>query len=221
MRNDLFVHQREGVEFLTNKRVGLLAFEQGLGKTYVAIAAFELTLHRGLADRLVIVCPNSLKRNWMAEFQKFAPSISVELAEGAPKRRRETFHSSVARVLITSYETARAETTAMLAFVQRQRSVLVLDESHSAKNWHSLTSTAMRLIAPHCKFRWLLSGTPVTNTATDLYTQLSIVEGGGNSLGSMESFKARLEADPSASFASGVIERLVLPENEGGVFGSS
>lgn len=207
---ELLNHQAEGVEFLTKGAVGLLAFEQGLGKTLVAIEAFNRLLAEGQAERMLVICPNSLKRNWVAEFEKFAPKISVDVAEGTPKRRRAIFRESSASVIITSYETARAETTSLLALAQRKRTVLVLDESHATKNWKSQTSTAARAVAPYCHFRWLLSGTPVTNTATDLYTQLEIIEAGKGSLGSIETFKARLEDDPSASFAQSVIDRLVL-----------
>lgn len=210
MAFELLEHQHEGVGFLTGRDAGLLAFEQGLGKTFVAIEAFRTLVREGRADRMLVVCPNSLKRNWVAEFEKFAPEVSVDVAEGTPRSRRTTFRGSRAQVIVTSYETARAETTALLALAQRQRTVLVLDESHAAKNWHSLTSTAARTIAPYCEFRWLLSGTPVTNTATDIFTQVEIIAPGRGLLGSLESFKARLDADPNATFARDVIDRLVL-----------
>lgn len=207
---DLLAHQEEGVDFLTGQGVGLLAFEQGLGKTFVAIEAFRRLLESGRADRLLVVCPNSLKRNWVAEFGKFAPHVTVEIVEGPPKVRRSAFRATRARVVVTSYETARAETTALIALCQRQRTALVLDESHAAKNWKSLTSTAMRAVAPHAAFRWLLSGTPVTNTAEDLHTQVEILEPGKASLGSAEVFKAMLEDDPTAKFAQATFDRLIL-----------
>jgi SNF2 family DNA or RNA helicase len=210
MSFQLLQHQREGVDFLIERGAGLLAFEQGLGKTFVAIEAFRALLDSDGADRMLVICPNSLKRNWLAEFNKFAPGVSAEIAEGSPKKRRMVFRESRARVLVTSYETARTETTALLAFAQRQRTVLVLDESHAAKNWRSQTSAAARAVAPRCAFRWLLSGTPVTNTALDLFTQVDIIEPGQKSLGSLETFSALLEEDPGASFAKDVIERVVL-----------
>ena len=210
MAFDLLNHQREGVDFLTGQDGGLLAFEQGLGKTFVAIEAFRRVLEAGRADRLLVVCPNSLKRNWVAEFGKFAPHVSVDVVEGTPKVRRAAFRATRARVLVTSYETARAETTALIALCQRHRTALVLDESHAAKNWKSLTSAAMRAVAPHAAFRWLLSGTPVTNTATDLHTQVQILEPGKASLGSTEVFKAMLEDDPRATFAQATFDRLIL-----------
>ena len=207
---ELLKHQAEGVDFLTNQKVGLLAFEQGLGKTLVAIEGFRRLLDNGSADRLLVVCPNSLKRNWVAEIEKFAPSLSVVIAEGQPKVRRATFRQTRARVVITSYETARSETTSLLALAERQRTVLVLDESHATKNWRSQTSSAARTIAPYCRYRWLLSGTPITNKATDLFTQIEIIEPGRSLLGSFESFTARLEDDPNASFAKDVFDRLIL-----------
>jgi SNF2 family DNA or RNA helicase len=67
--------------------------------------------------------------------------------------------------------------------------VLVLDESHWVKNRQSLTSTAARHFAPRCAYRWLLTGTPVTNTAADLHAQIGIVAD-GRPLGSFEAFVA-------------------------------
>jgi SNF2 family DNA or RNA helicase len=210
MALELMDHQREGVEFLLSERRGLLAFEQGLGKTLVAIDAFRQLKITKEADRMLVICPNSLKRNWVAEIAKFAPSLSVDIAEGKPRQRRSTFANSVADVVITSYETARAEVTALLAFASVNRTILVLDESHAAKNWKSQTSTAMRQVAPQCEFRWLLSGTPVTNSPADLHTQIQIIAPDEGVLGSLESFLAEVEIDPTASFAKPALDRLVL-----------
>jgi SNF2 family DNA or RNA helicase len=210
MTVELMEHQREGVAFLTGERRGLLAFEQGLGKTLVAIDSFRRLREAGTADRMLVICPNSLKRNWIAEIAKFAPTLTVAIAEGVPKARRQVFAASASEVVVTSYETARAEVTSILAFTDTHRTVLVLDESHAAKNWKSLTSTSVRHFAPRCKYRWLLSGTPVTNTPADLYTQIEIVAPGERSLGSLETFLAQIEEDPSARFAKPVLDRLVM-----------
>jgi SNF2 family DNA or RNA helicase len=207
---ELMNHQRIGIDFLTGSHAGLLAFEQGLGKTLVAIDAFRRLFAARETDKLLVICPNSLKRNWVSELTKFAPELKVDIAEGTPKERRRILGASTAHVLITSYETARGEVTAVLAFVQRQRTVMVLDESHAAKNWRSLTSTAARHFAPHCQFRWLLSGTPVTNTPADLYTQVEILAPGQRLLGSEDSFLATVEANPDADDLKRVFDRLIL-----------
>lgn len=207
---ELMAHQREGIDFLIGGRSGLLAFEQGLGKTLVAIDAFRRVWAAREADRLLVVCPNSLKRNWVAEFSKFAPEFTVEIAEGPPRVRRAILLKSKANVVITSYETARAEVAAIQAFAQRQATALVLDESHATKNWKSQTSTATRQFSPYCKFRWLLSGTPVTNSPADIYSQVEILAPGEHLLGSLDSFLSTMESDPKAGFAKKTFDRLIL-----------
>ncbi len=195
---NLMGHQQEGIDFLIGGRKGLLAFEQGLGKTLVAIEAFRRVKLEGSAGRLLVICPNSLKRNWVAEVEKFAPELTTEIVEGTPRNRRQAFSKTKADVVITSYETARTEITAILALLSRKPTVIVLDESHAAKNWRSLTSTAIRHLAPACAFRWLLSGTPVTNKPSDLFTQVEIIAPGESRLGSLEVYLYNVEADPES-----------------------
>ncbi|MFN3213020.1 MAG: DEAD/DEAH box helicase [Henriciella sp.] len=210
MTYKLLHHQEEGAEFLTGQSGGLLAFEQGLGKTLVAIDAFSTLLFRNKVEQMLVVCPNSLKRNWKAEIEKFAPQLTVAIAEGSPKRRRAIFHQPDARVIVTSYETSRSEVTAILALLQRRRSVLVLDESHATKNQSSQTSIAAQEFAPYALYRWLLSGTPVTNTATDLHTQIGIIRPGRNPLGTVESFSATLDSRPDDPRIRSVVDELIL-----------
>jgi SNF2 family DNA or RNA helicase len=182
-------HQEEGVTFLTRNKGGLLAFEQGLGKTLVAIRAFELLLSEGRVDAILVICPNSLKRNWAAEFSKFAPNIATAIIAGPPKVRRRALAEVIVPAAIISYETARAEISGVLALLGRRRTILVLDESHAVKNRLSLTSIAVQHFAPRCEFRWLLTGTPVTNAAADLYTQVNLVAT-AKPLGNFDSFMA-------------------------------
>lgn len=207
---ELMRHQHEGVDFLLGRGSGLLAFEQGLGKTLVAIESFRRLWNRGDADRLLVMCPNSLKRNWAAELGKFAPELVWTIVEGSPRARRRLFAEVSSPVVITSYETARTEITAILALLGRGRTVMVLDESHAAKNRRSLTSTAARHFAPRCTHRWLLSGTPVTNSPADLHTQVGIVAPGDpHPLGSAEVFVS--EAEPGRSGGRSRIAERVAP----------
>jgi len=185
----LMAHQKEGVAFLTARKTGLLAFEQGLGKTLVAIKAFAAVRQQGRADALLVICPNSLKRNWAVEFARFQSDIEVAIVEGPPRSRRRALSEVTVPVVILSYETARTEVPSVLALLARRRTVLVLDESHAVKNRASLTSIAAQHFAPRCEYRWLLSGTPVTNSAADLWAQVGIIAA-GQPLGTFESFMA-------------------------------
>jgi SNF2 family DNA or RNA helicase len=197
----LMAHQEEGVQFLLGRKSGLLAFEQGLGKTFIAIEAFRRLFESGMADRLLVICPNSLKRNWVHEVAKFAGHLRTEIVEGSPKERRRLFSSVKAPVVIVSYDTARAEVAGVLSVMGKGRTVMVLDESHAVKNRYSLTSIATRHFAPRAEYRWLLSGTPITNTAADIYPQVNLVAS-SSPLGSYDSFVARYsEAENSEELA--------------------
>jgi len=186
-RHALMPHQEEGVAFLLARGSGLVAFEQGLGKTLVAIDAFRRLRETGSVTRLVVLCPNSLKQNWASEVQAFAPELTTEIIGGELRTRRWQMAQAKADVVIMNYELARNELPAVRAILRRAPTALVLDESHSIKNRRSLTSTTAQHLAPLTEHRWLLSGTPVTNSAGDLYAQLQVVTN-GTFLGSFDSF---------------------------------
>lgn len=175
--SQLMAHQREGVEFLLAKGSGLLAFEQGLGKTLVAIEAFRRLRADGATDAMLVICPNSLKRTWARELARFTPDIEAHIVEGGPQDRRRELAETRAPVVLVNYETARNEITTLRAFMTRQRCTLVLDESHYVKNHRSLNTVAAQHFAPLARHRWLLTGTPATNTPADIYPQLAIVAG--------------------------------------------
>lgn len=203
----LMAHQREGVAFLLGRKSGLLAFEQGLGKTLVAIEAFGQLRTKGLVDVLIVVCPNSLKRNWATEIARANPTVRVTIVSGGPMQRRALLTGRADAYLI-NYESARNEIVAIQAVMRRSRAVLVLDESHTVKNMRSLNSIAARHFAPLTDYRWLLSGTPIPNAATDVYAQLVIV-GAAEALGSFEGFVTRFgNAGEGAEQRAALAERI-------------
>lgn len=207
---ELMAHQEEGLNFLTEARSGLLAFEQGLGKTLVAIEAFQRLFAANAVDAMVVICPNSLKRTWVAELQKFARTLTVEVIDGAAKVRREVLGTSCATVFVVNYETARNEIMALRALLQRRRAVLVLDESHYIKNYRSLNTTAVQHLIPFVAYRWLLTGTPITNSPADIYPQICIVAG-GQPFGSYASFEARFGSAKEDPVAQKLLSEKIRP----------
>ena len=89
---DLFPHQRAGVKFLATARRALLADEPGLGKTAQAIRGLtQLTRDSVTSFPAMVVCPNTLKKNWKREFEKWWPGIRVLVIDGTPAKRRKQF----------------------------------------------------------------------------------------------------------------------------------
>ena len=138
---------------------------------------------------MLVVCPNSLKKTWANELQRFAPDLTWKIIEGAARQRQSQLGNTEADIVIINYEATRSELLGLRAMLKRRPWVLVLDESHSVKNIRSLTSLAARHLAPLVGHRWLLSGTPVTNRVADIYTQVHLVAD-GEPLGSYDGFLA-------------------------------
>src|SRR5204863_4681713 len=70
--------QRAGVAYALKARRTFLADEQGLGKTVQALAALEAD---GAYPALVI-CPASLKLNWLRELERWLPHRTAQAISG-------------------------------------------------------------------------------------------------------------------------------------------
>ena len=89
---DLFPHQRAGVEFLATAKRALLADEPGLGKTAQAIRGLARLYEKGEdVFPALVVCPNTLKKNWEREFAQWWPGIRVQVIGGTAVQRRKQF----------------------------------------------------------------------------------------------------------------------------------
>lgn len=87
---DLFPHQRAGVAFLATARQALLADEPGVGKTAQAIRGLKALNDKGEEIfPALVVGPNTLKKNWEREFEKWWPGVRVLAITGTATQRRK------------------------------------------------------------------------------------------------------------------------------------
>ena len=195
---DLFPHQRAGVEFLATARRALLADEPGLGKTAQAIRALKRLQDRGeQVFPALIVCPNTLKSNWEREFDKWWPGVDIQIIKGSATQRRKAFDHE-AQVYIINWESLRTHsrlksygsvalarctecgghdtkvTKARCEVHQRELNNIdfksvVADEIHRSKDPKSKQSRALWAASGNADLRFALTGTPIANTVVDLW----------------------------------------------------
>jgi len=107
---DLFPHQRAGVKFLSTAKKALLADEPGLGKTAQAIRSLKQLQFQGeQVFPSLIVCPNTLKKNWAREFKKWWPDsgLNIQVITGTAAQRRKQFEQENVDVYIINWESLR------------------------------------------------------------------------------------------------------------------
>lgn len=162
----LYPFQEEGAKFLAERKSALLADEMGLGKTIQAIIA----CNHLRANRLLIVCPASVKFNWAREISRWSGrEYNIDVVCGRYTRIREN-----ADVVIINYDLLL--TRAMQEQIKnRIFSVGIFDEAHYLKTPDAQRTQAVLLrggVASRCVFKWFLTGTPVLNRPVELFPLL-------------------------------------------------
>ncbi len=128
---------------------------------------------------MLVVCPTSLLGNWEKELHRFAPSVPVRRFHGGSRRLDDL---AVGEVVLTTYGILRREKEALGA---AGFGIVVADEAQHAKNPLSDTAKALRSIP--VKARVALTGTPVENRLTELWSILDWTTTG--LLGPLERFR--------------------------------
>lgn len=188
-------YQNEGLNWLSFLQTaglgGCLADDMGLGKTIQTLALLqhnkenylpsklsvnnsELSLFNSSETRLtsLIIVPASLIYNWENEIKRFVPGMSVYSYKGN-QRKKSTSYFQNFDIILSSYHTVRQDIELISSFSFHY---IILDESQVIKNPASmLFRTVTRLIS---EFKLVLTGTPVENSLTDLWTQLNFVNPG-------------------------------------------
>ena len=201
LRATLRPYQLDGARWLVrhyHERLGAcLADDMGLGKTLQTIAVLlyakeqlgqdqtaaaprQIDLFAPAAEdesflrplRALVVLPASLVFNWASELQKFAPSLQV-LANVGSNRIRDPRVLGRHDVLLTTYQTALRDQEILS---QLDLEYIVLDESQQIKNRQSKVFRALNAL--EARHRISLSGTPIENSLSDLWSQMQFINPG-------------------------------------------
>ncbi len=155
---------------------GCLADDMGLGKTIQTLAMLQKIKEEDLANSTrstsLIIMPTSLIYNWLNEAKKFTPQLRI-LAHTGGSRIKEVNHFIDYDIIITTYGITRIDTDIINNFYFNY---IILDESQNIKNPASKSFKAVRSLKS--RHRLILSGTPVENSVSDLWTQLTFLNPG-------------------------------------------
>ena len=159
--------------------------EPGLGKTLQSIA----TINLADAFPCLVVCPSSLKINWLREWEKFTDKKAMILTDKVRDTWTFFFQTGMHQVFIVNYESLKKY------FVQRIKKAegwtlrdvefrnsinlfksVIIDESHRCKSASTQQAKFCKGICTGKEWVIELTGTPVVNRPKDLIPQLAILD---------------------------------------------
>ena len=182
-KNKPFLHQAAYLQrFYKHAQVALFA-EMGTGKSFMLINNAAMLYDKGEINAMLIVAPKGVYRNWYSsEIPKHMPEhISYKMAcwnaspRKAEKEEMEDMLASVddLRILIMNVEAFSTEKGQQFAkmFLRITESFMAIDESTTIKNHTAKRTKAIVKIGKEAVFRRIATGSPVTKSPLDLYSQ--------------------------------------------------
>jgi superfamily II DNA or RNA helicase len=166
----LYPFQMRGVLFAASRGRTILADDMGLGKTIQAIGAAEILARRRGISRALVICPASVKHQWLTEIKRFSDRSAVVI-DGSPEQRRALYNSE-AFFKIVNYELVRRDLENVSALLP---DLIVLDEAQRIRNWETATARTIKLL--RSRYALILTGTPLENKLEELYSVVQFVDG--------------------------------------------
>ena len=161
-------HQKEAIEKLLKNNRFILADDMGLGKTTsVVISALETEV-----KKILVICPASLKINWMREFQLYTDR-EIFICEGKKYSTESDIVIMNYDIVKNFYDTKSPETSPI---IQSNFDLIVIDEAHYISNTTAIRTKLINSFAKKSKRLWLLSGTPMTSRPINYFNLLSLID---------------------------------------------
>ena len=154
-------YQVEAVEKMVEQKTILVAYEMGLGKTPMTIAAIEELRSRKQIQRSVLVlCLASLKYQWQKEIAKFSDSDSLVI-DGTPKIRAAQYAQAANyEYVIMNYEQVVNDWETLKHF---KFDAIICDEATAIKGFRAKRAKRVKELSKKIPIRYALTGTPIEN----------------------------------------------------------
>jgi hypothetical protein len=169
LKAELLPYQLDGIAFAAGAGRAVLADDMGLGKTIQGIGVAELLAREAGIEKVLIVCPASVKSQWQSEIQRFcARDCQIVLGSAA---ERAAQYESPRFFTICNYEQVLRD---ILAVERANWDLIVLDEGQRIKNWETKTTQTIKSL--RSPFALVLSGTPLENRLDDLFSVVEFID---------------------------------------------
>jgi SNF2 family DNA or RNA helicase len=178
-----FAHQLKALEMSWDKKVFAYFMEMGTGKSKVLIDNMSILYDKGLINGALIIAPKGVYKNW---FDSEIPTHMADHIEktmvlwesnGGKSKEKELdtlFKSSYDfHILIMNVEALSTKKGKQFAerFLNCHKTLMAIDESTTIKNPGAIRTKTIIGLGKHVLYKRILTGSPVTKSPLDLYTQ--------------------------------------------------
>ena len=185
-KTEPYDHQREAFDASAERVNFALLMDMGTGKTKVDIDSMALCFEKGIIDFAIIVAPKGVIRNWVPEIAAHLPErIEREIVLWRPSlskaHRKELMdlyeNTGKMKFLLMNIEAFSTKKGVDVAefFVKKFKVFMTVDESTTIKNRQAKRTKAVCSVGRGATMRRILTGSPVTKSPMDLYSQMEFL----------------------------------------------
>jgi SNF2 family DNA or RNA helicase len=180
-----FAHQLKALEMSWDKEVFAYFMEMGTGKSKVLIDNISMLYDKGKINGALIIAPKGVYKNWHdSEIVNHLPD-HIEKKVGlwqtkpdAPDMKALFKTDEDLHICIMNVEAFSTKKGLQFAwkFLSCHRALIGVDESTTIKNPTAKRTKAILDLAKYAKYRRILTGSPVTKSPLDLFSQCQFLD---------------------------------------------
>jgi len=178
-----FAHQLKALEMSWDKKVFAYFMEMGTGKSKVLIDNMSMLYDKGLINGALIIAPKGVYKNWfdseipihMADHVEKTMVLWESTASKTKEKELNTLFKSShdLHILIMNVEALSTKKGKQFAekFLNCHKTLMAIDESTTIKNPGAIRTKTIIGLGKYVLYKRILTGSPVTKSPLDLYTQ--------------------------------------------------
>jgi SNF2 family DNA or RNA helicase len=180
-----FAHQSKALEMSWNKEVFAYFMEMGTGKSKVLIDNICMLYNAGKINGALIIAPKGVYKNWFdSEIPNHMPDyiekkLGLWRTDPNAKELKPLFSTGAElHILIMNVEAFSTKKGVLFAhkFLSCHNALIGIDESTTIKNPNAKRTKSILSLKPLSKFRRILTGSPVTKSPLDLFSQCQFLD---------------------------------------------
>ena len=210
-----YEHQKDALKKCWNKEAFAIFAEMGTGKTKIALDNACILYNRGKIDRLLVVAPKGAYMNWVdLEIPTHVPDyINTKVLAWKPSTSAKykaqlkdimdlsDYRLKIMVMNVEAFSTKKGLNFAKLFLIGK--ALMIVDESTTIKNPQAKRTKSMLLLAKEAKYRRIMTGSPVTQSPMDLWSQMDFLDPEILGQSSFYAFRTRYAVMITANAAGG------------------